>query len=135
LTIHDSGYGHLVKRVETFNAVGVDEIYIKSIDEKKVVRNYTCCDIATWASETSPILKCVGEPRMLNLGMGDETHIHSIEREAKQWWEWLNIPGMIARLTAEQTNELIIGIYAHALDNFNLVQVKIESSGGGGGTW
>jgi len=121
-------YGHLVKRVETFNAVGVSTF--KNVDESKIVRNYTCCDIATWVSEFNPALKCVGEPRMLNLGSVDENHRHADEYDSKQWWEWVNIPEMIGELAAEKAYDLYIGVMAHAMDKFKPIEVKIASSGG-----
>jgi uncharacterized protein YegL len=117
----NSKYGHLVEKIETFNAVGItsiDAIFIKKYgDTNKITNHYTCCDIARWISVKNK-LEFPGSNPQTTI-----SHNHSTERGKASWWDWLTLS--VSYWTYEKTEELSIGINAHGREHFNPCSITI----------
>lgn len=133
-------YEYLVNRVETFNAVGITKNNADFIKTKgninKIIQHYTCCDIATWASET---LGKYRKPNGYDIIKGDLSdklyfvgekkqkiiqHIHSKEAGKMTLIDWFTEP--ITSWTKNRLDEAAIGIDAHAIEHFNPMVVQIK---------
>jgi hypothetical protein len=128
--IQQAGYDSVVKHVETFNAVGVGAIDFRNINQigsSKIIQNYTCCDVATWASEARG-LKYVGTRKLFMLDKNNkiidgitgmnEIHTHSNEKTvmvfANPYIKFKN-----------PFDELQTGIDAHKYECFNPLKIQI----------
>jgi hypothetical protein len=115
ILMQDEGFENNVVRVETFNAVGIAKNDYKQFNGngEKVIQNYTCCDIATWASNAFS-LKYVGTRNMFDIrDSNNEVHRHSNERSVTGFL----LSPVISSLV-EPTQELSIGIGSHKLEKF-----------------
>ena len=134
LQIQECGYEHLVGKIETFNTVGLqkkDADLLNKRGAKKIRQWYTCCDIATWASQATilglaKLYFPASERIRVDLSAKTPTHIHSTTHENEL---------LIDFLKNLQTNQPLIditsfinGIIAHGYVNFPYCKIRFATT-------
>ena len=132
LQIQECGYDQLVGKIETFNSVGLqkkDADLLNKKGKKKIRQWYTCCDIATWASQSTilgltKLYYPTSERIRVDLCTIIPTHIHSTTQESDL---------LIDLIKNLQTNQPLIditaiinGIIAHGYVNFPYCKIRIS---------